>query len=88
MTNKVEQGLSVCLDGMECPECPYFDDSMCIYHLKKDALTLLQEKDAEIARLKQEKEFLASQLVERIAHEILAAVTSEIGGKHNESEQP
>lgn len=44
---KIIKGLNYCIhtDGVECPNCPYWQDDDCVESLHTDALALLKEQE-------------------------------------------
>ena len=53
------KALGICVDKATkliyrdtCKDCPYHPDLLCMFSVKSDALNLIKEKQAEIARLK------------------------------------
>ena len=55
-----------CTPSFSCDECPYCNDSHCPTNLRKDAVALIKEQQAEIERLKLEKEGAEAGAMEAI----------------------
>ena len=67
---KVTKGIEHCLNGYDCKTCPYateYDPNFdCIDKTRKETIELLKEQQAEIDRLKAEK----NRVIEQIKREI------------------
>lgn len=51
---EIKKGLRICLfpDEKECLDCPYNDDECCMWRVKEDSLTYIQQLEERIDLMK------------------------------------
>lgn len=59
---KIIKGMNYCThtDGVECPNCPYWQDDDCVETLNADAIALIKEQTAIIEQYRRTDGFLAA----------------------------